>query len=194
MSMVTKPKPALKPKPQPPSKPTTSDVANTSGFTKPEPKPRSIAKVNHNENHNANELDSEDTVPQIPSYIPVIPNANDNNCQAKLQTGKAEGSSQEESKTNRRTENSTGIVKHEMPVSKGTKLVDSALVNCQLSANKKSNSKIRSDNVDAEGKYLVYDIREDEEQLVKFQEIIDLLVAAGYFRARIKGLANFDKV
>ncbi|KAK0181460.1 hypothetical protein PV327_003746 [Microctonus hyperodae] len=38
------------------------------------------------------------------------------------------------------------------------------------------------------------DIREDEEQLVKFGEIVDLLVAAGYFRARIKGLSNFDKV
>ncbi|XP_043467403.1 coiled-coil domain-containing protein 93 [Leptopilina heterotoma] len=38
------------------------------------------------------------------------------------------------------------------------------------------------------------DVREDEEQGVKFQEIIDLLVAAGYFRARIKGLSNFDKV
>ncbi|XP_025829146.1 coiled-coil domain-containing protein 93 [Agrilus planipennis] len=38
------------------------------------------------------------------------------------------------------------------------------------------------------------DIREDEEQSVKLQEIIDLLVAAGYFRARIKGLSPFDKV
>lgn len=38
------------------------------------------------------------------------------------------------------------------------------------------------------------DVREDEEQARKFQEIIDLLLAAGYFRARIKGLSNFDKV
>ncbi|XP_076298949.1 coiled-coil domain-containing protein 93 isoform X2 [Lasioglossum baleicum] len=38
------------------------------------------------------------------------------------------------------------------------------------------------------------DVREDEEQAKKFQEIIDLLLAAGYFRARIKGLSNFDKV
>ncbi|XP_020293004.1 coiled-coil domain-containing protein 93 isoform X1 [Pseudomyrmex gracilis] len=38
------------------------------------------------------------------------------------------------------------------------------------------------------------DVREDEEQTAKFQEIIDLLIAAGYFRARIKGLSNFDKV
>ena len=35
---------------------------------------------------------------------------------------------------------------------------------------------------------------EDEEQGVKFLEITELLVAAGYFRARIKGLAPFDKV
>lgn len=38
------------------------------------------------------------------------------------------------------------------------------------------------------------DVREDEEQKKKFQDIIDLLLAAGYFRARIKGLSNFDKV
>ncbi|GJQ70700.1 hypothetical protein Trydic_g634 [Trypoxylus dichotomus] len=38
------------------------------------------------------------------------------------------------------------------------------------------------------------EVREDEEQSVKLQEIIDLLVAAGYFRARIKGLSPFDKV
>jgi hypothetical protein len=37
-------------------------------------------------------------------------------------------------------------------------------------------------------------VREDEEQKVKLQEIVDLLVAAGYFRARIKGLSSFDKV
>lgn len=36
--------------------------------------------------------------------------------------------------------------------------------------------------------------REDEEQSQKLQEIIDLLIAAGYFRARIKGLSPFDKV
>jgi hypothetical protein len=37
-------------------------------------------------------------------------------------------------------------------------------------------------------------VREDEEQKIKLQEIVDLLVAAGYFRARIKGLSSFDKV
>lgn len=36
--------------------------------------------------------------------------------------------------------------------------------------------------------------REDEEQSQKLREIIDLLIAAGYFRARIKGLSPFDKV
>lgn len=35
---------------------------------------------------------------------------------------------------------------------------------------------------------------QDEEQLLKLQEIVELLVAAGYFRARIKGLSPFDKV
>uniref|UniRef100_A0A5F8A777 Coiled-coil domain-containing protein 93 n=1 Tax=Macaca mulatta TaxID=9544 RepID=A0A5F8A777_MACMU len=35
---------------------------------------------------------------------------------------------------------------------------------------------------------------EDEEQNVKLTEILELLVAAGYFRARIKGLSPFDKV
>ncbi|KDR12439.1 Coiled-coil domain-containing protein 93, partial [Zootermopsis nevadensis] len=38
------------------------------------------------------------------------------------------------------------------------------------------------------------EVREDEEQKIKLQEIVDLLVAAGYFRARIKGLSSFDKV
>ncbi|XP_043360947.1 coiled-coil domain-containing protein 93 isoform X2 [Dermochelys coriacea] len=36
--------------------------------------------------------------------------------------------------------------------------------------------------------------REDEEQNIKLIEILELLVAAGYFRARIKGLSPFDKV
>ncbi|XP_062972693.1 coiled-coil domain-containing protein 93 isoform X2 [Elgaria multicarinata webbii] len=36
--------------------------------------------------------------------------------------------------------------------------------------------------------------REDEEQNIKLSEILELLVAAGYFRARIKGLSPFDKV
>ena len=40
----------------------------------------------------------------------------------------------------------------------------------------------------------MYDVREDPEQIEKLNEIIELLVAAGYFRARIKGLSSFDKV
>ncbi|XP_061698432.1 coiled-coil domain-containing protein 93 isoform X3 [Syngnathoides biaculeatus] len=35
---------------------------------------------------------------------------------------------------------------------------------------------------------------EDEEQWIKLAEILELLLAAGYFRARIKGLSPFDKV
>ncbi|KAB0361530.1 hypothetical protein FD754_005686 [Muntiacus muntjak] len=45
----------------------------------------------------------------------------------------------------------------------------------------------------SQGIYLV-ETREDEEQNVKLTEILELLVAAGYFRARIKGLSPFDKV
>ncbi len=39
-----------------------------------------------------------------------------------------------------------------------------------------------------------FDIKEDEEQNVKLNQTVDLLLAAGYFRARIKGLSPFDKV
>ena len=49
-------------------------------------------------------------------------------------------------------------------------------------------------NITVENMTASYDIREDEEQQVKFQEITELLVGAGYFRARIKGLAAFDKI
>ena len=38
------------------------------------------------------------------------------------------------------------------------------------------------------------DLREDEESKEKFGQIIDLLLAAGYFRARISTLPPFDKV
>ena len=48
--------------------------------------------------------------------------------------------------------------------------------------------------VSAHNMQATYDIREDEDQEVKFQEITELLVGAGYFRARIKGLAPFEKV
>lgn len=36
--------------------------------------------------------------------------------------------------------------------------------------------------------------REDEQKKVKYQEIIKMLLDAGYFRAKIKGLSEFDKV
>ena len=47
---------------------------------------------------------------------------------------------------------------------------------------------------DQDGNKIDFDVREDEEQNVKLIQTIDLLVAAGYFRARIKGLSPFDKV
>ncbi|KAJ8313751.1 hypothetical protein KUTeg_008312 [Tegillarca granosa] len=46
---------------------------------------------------------------------------------------------------------------------------------------------------DADGNEAEFDVREDEEQNVKLGQTIDLLLAAGYFRARIKGLSPFDK-
>lgn len=52
--------------------------------------------------------------------------------------------------------------------------------------------KARSSSKD--GNETNYETREDELQGQKYQEIIDLLIACGYFRARIKGLSNFDKV
>ena len=42
--------------------------------------------------------------------------------------------------------------------------------------------------------FLQFDVREDEEQHIKLEQIIELLLTAGYFRARIKGLSPFDKV
>lgn len=49
-------------------------------------------------------------------------------------------------------------------------------------------------NVDSSGRIMRPDVRVDEDQVLKLGEIIELLVAAGYFRARIKGLSDFDKV
>ncbi len=37
-------------------------------------------------------------------------------------------------------------------------------------------------------------MREDPEQKAKCDETMELLLAAGYFRVRIKGLSDFDKV
>ncbi|KAM4558357.1 coiled-coil domain-containing protein 93 isoform 2-T3 [Odontesthes bonariensis] len=47
---------------------------------------------------------------------------------------------------------------------------------------------------DQDGNLIQVETREDEEQGVKLAEILELLLAAGYFRARIKGLSPFDKV
>lgn len=38
------------------------------------------------------------------------------------------------------------------------------------------------------------DVTVDAEQIAKQQEIIDILVGAGYFRARIKKYDNFDRI
>ncbi|XP_058803031.1 coiled-coil domain-containing protein 93 isoform X5 [Phymastichus coffea] len=51
----------------------------------------------------------------------------------------------------------------------------------------KGKSKNKKDLIEVE-------VREDEEQKVKFEEIIEILIKAGYYRARIKGLPNFDKI
>lgn len=39
-----------------------------------------------------------------------------------------------------------------------------------------------------------YDMGEDDEQYERLQDCIELFVASGYFRARVKGLPPFDKV
>jgi hypothetical protein len=41
---------------------------------------------------------------------------------------------------------------------------------------------------------LQFDVRDDELQRQRLDEIIELLVVAGYFRARAKQLTSFDKV
>ncbi|KAL1130832.1 hypothetical protein AAG570_012073 [Ranatra chinensis] len=48
--------------------------------------------------------------------------------------------------------------------------------------------------INAEGKEVQAETRDDEQQRFKYQEIIDLLLGAGYYRAQIKGLSEFDKV
>ncbi|XP_048861960.1 coiled-coil domain-containing protein 93 [Brienomyrus brachyistius] len=47
---------------------------------------------------------------------------------------------------------------------------------------------------DQDGNLIQVETREDEEQSNKLSEILELFLAAGYFRARIKGLLPFDKV
>eukprot|EP01137_Pigoraptor_chileana_P036831 Opistho-2@33072 len=48
--------------------------------------------------------------------------------------------------------------------------------------------------LDADGNEVQVEVRGDEEQRVKYEQIIELLLAAGYFRARISSLSQFDKV
>ncbi|XP_055008214.1 LOW QUALITY PROTEIN: coiled-coil domain-containing protein 93 [Boleophthalmus pectinirostris] len=57
----------------------------------------------------------------------------------------------------------------------------------------RTGSKINA-QYDQDGNIIQVETREDEEQSVKLAEILELLLAAGYFRARIKGLSPFDKV
>ncbi|KAI6652447.1 Coiled-coil domain-containing protein 93-like [Oopsacas minuta] len=55
-------------------------------------------------------------------------------------------------------------------------------------------AKIRKSKYDQDGLEIEFDVREDDEQGLKEVQIVDLFVAAGYFRARIKGLSTFDKI
>ena len=55
-------------------------------------------------------------------------------------------------------------------------------------------SKFFESPLDQDGLKIEYDIRVDEEQKYNEVQIFDLLIAAGYFRARIEGLDPFDKV
>lgn len=59
---------------------------------------------------------------------------------------------------------------------------------------KKKTRKIPTQYLDADGKPVNIEVRDDEEQQIKYQQIISTLVAAGYFRARIIGLSPFDMV
>ncbi|XP_050537401.1 coiled-coil domain-containing protein 93 [Daktulosphaira vitifoliae] len=73
------------------------------------------------------------------------------------------------------------------------------LLNIQLimslkEAFKPKSLKISTTFIDVDGREKEIETRDDEEQALKLQEIMDLLIAAGYFRARIKGLASFDKI
>ncbi|KAG1680461.1 Coiled-coil domain-containing protein 93 [Nymphon striatum] len=68
-----------------------------------------------------------------------------------------------------------------------------AAVGGVFQARPRASSKLTS-RLDADGNEVEVETREDEEQQLKLQETIELLLAAGYFRARIKGLSPFDKV
>lgn len=61
-------------------------------------------------------------------------------------------------------------------------------------ASVKREVKAADTTVDEFGKKRGFEVTEDEEQNIKLDEIVQLLLAAGYFRARIKGLSPFDKI
>nr|XP_022310578.1 coiled-coil domain-containing protein 93-like isoform X3 [Crassostrea virginica] len=69
-----------------------------------------------------------------------------------------------------------------------------ALKGSVFAARARAGSSKLATQYDADGNEIEFDVREDEEQNVKLGQTIDLLLAAGYFRARIKGLSPFDKV
>ncbi|XKL60150.1 hypothetical protein PGB90_001166 [Kerria lacca] len=48
--------------------------------------------------------------------------------------------------------------------------------------------------IDADGKRIEIETREDEEQSIKYDHIVTMLVNAGYFRAKIKGISPFDVI
>lgn len=63
-----------------------------------------------------------------------------------------------------------------------------------LFAGVKTGIDVKASVKDQSGKAIKVDLREDEESKEKLGQIIDLLLAAGYFRARISTLPPFDKV
>ena len=55
-------------------------------------------------------------------------------------------------------------------------------------------ARLRNSVFSQDGLEIECDVREDDEQTFKEVQILDLFVAAGYFRARIRGLSSFDKI
>eukprot|EP00041_Stephanoeca_diplocostata_P021100 m.485309 g.485309 ORF g.485309 m.485309 type:complete len:618 (-) comp21733_c0_seq2:2285-4138(-) len=64
----------------------------------------------------------------------------------------------------------------------------------QSSLFQKAKREIKAQQLDEYGNQVEFDVRKDEEQDVKLEDTIRLLLAAGYFRARIKSLSPFDKI
>ncbi|XP_014288769.1 coiled-coil domain-containing protein 93 isoform X2 [Halyomorpha halys] len=59
---------------------------------------------------------------------------------------------------------------------------------------KPKGSKHLSRIINSEGVEVEAEKREDEQQKIKYGEIIECLIGAGYYRAKIKGISEFDKV